>query len=303
MSAAARRLWAAPRGRVVAREPFGTLEQVTDGVWALVSNPFGGDRTTLANGGLIAGRTGVLAIEGFNTPAGAAWLGEHSKRLTGRWPTRVVVTHYHADHANGVAGYRPSAPAEPRVPYLVMTETTSQLAITRNRPQTATPESNERETIWRAAVPMPTEHELVIDLGDLHVRLLPQAGHTASDIVVHIPDRRVVFGGDLFWNGILPNYVDADPPALRRAAESLTALGATRLVPGHGAVAGAAELARYTQVLDELERAARAAHAAGTDATTAANAYALPPSLGEWTLFNRAFYTRAFTAWYRVLGG
>src|SRR5262245_29292090 len=98
--------WArSPRGTTVAREPFGSLEKVTDNVWALISNPLGGDRTTLSNGGLIAGRNAVLAIEGFNQPAGAAWLAQKSKELTGRWPTHVMVTHYHSDHSNGVAGY------------------------------------------------------------------------------------------------------------------------------------------------------------------------------------------------------
>ncbi|MCU0622296.1 MAG: MBL fold metallo-hydrolase [Gemmatimonadaceae bacterium] len=297
----ARRAWAGPRGPVVAREPFGVLEQVAEGVWALVSDPFGGDRTTLSNGGLVAGRTGVLAIEGFNTSAGAAWLGAQAKRLTGRWPTHVVVTHYHADHANGVAGYR--AASEATAPSLLMTDTTRDLAIVRNRPPTATPESSARETAWRDAAVVPATGERLLDLGDLPVRVLPMAGHTASDVAVHLPDRRVVFGGDLLWNGILPNYVDADPPALRRAADALATLDAARFVPGHGAVADVAAVRRYRDVLDELERAARAAHAAGTDATTAANAYALPPSLGEWRLFGRVFYVRAFTAWYRVLGG
>src|SRR6476620_4377128 len=101
-----RRAWAhAPLGPVVATEPFGSLEQVADRMWALISTPLGGDRTTLSNGGIIAGRSGVIAIEGFNQPAGAAWLGAKARDLTGRWPTHVVVTHYHADHANGVAGY------------------------------------------------------------------------------------------------------------------------------------------------------------------------------------------------------
>ena len=54
--AAVRALWAAERaGAVVAQEPFGRLERIADGVWALVSTPLSGDRTTLANGGLIAG--------------------------------------------------------------------------------------------------------------------------------------------------------------------------------------------------------------------------------------------------------
>ena len=59
---------------VVAREPFGALEKISDGVWALISTPLTGDRTTLSNGGIIAGANAVLAIEGFNQPQGAAWL-------------------------------------------------------------------------------------------------------------------------------------------------------------------------------------------------------------------------------------
>src|ERR1017187_3866501 len=75
MPPALRALWAnVPLGPIVAREPFGNLEKVADGIWALISTPLTGDRTTLSNGGIIAGRNGVLAIEGFNMPAGAAWL-------------------------------------------------------------------------------------------------------------------------------------------------------------------------------------------------------------------------------------
>src|SRR5512143_1604344 len=56
------------QGPVVATEPFGRLEKVADGVWALISTPLNGDRATLANGGLIAGKKGVVAIEGFYQP-------------------------------------------------------------------------------------------------------------------------------------------------------------------------------------------------------------------------------------------
>jgi hypothetical protein len=55
-------------------------------------------------------------------------------------------------------------------------------------------------------------------------------------------------------------------------------------------------------MLEEIERAARDAHAAGLTAADAGAAYSLPESLGEWTLFSRAFFERAFAAWYRELG-
>jgi len=75
MPHALRMAWAGkPFGTVVAREPFGNLEKVADGVWALVSTPLNGNNTTVSNGGIIAGKNGVLAIEGFNQPQGAQWL-------------------------------------------------------------------------------------------------------------------------------------------------------------------------------------------------------------------------------------
>ena len=80
---AVRRLWAQARsGVVIATEPFGRLEQVAEGVWALISTPLGGSFVTVANGGLIAGKSGVLAIEGFMTPKGARWLAGKARELT-----------------------------------------------------------------------------------------------------------------------------------------------------------------------------------------------------------------------------
>src|SRR4030095_932174 len=132
---ALRAAWArTPLGAVVASEPFGSLEQVADGIWALISTPLGGDRTTLSNGGIIAGRSGVVAIEGFNQPAGAAWLAGKARELTGRWPTHVVVTHYHAAHANGVAGYLSSDSTNGTKPAIRATERTRDVVLQKNQP-------------------------------------------------------------------------------------------------------------------------------------------------------------------------
>ena len=63
-----------------------------------------------------------------------------------------------------------------------------------------------------------------------------------------------------------------------------------------------ADFERYESMLGEVEQAARAARAKGLSANEAGNAYALPASLGEWTLFNKVFFERAFAAWYKELG-
>jgi glyoxylase-like metal-dependent hydrolase (beta-lactamase superfamily II) len=129
MPEALRNSWARrPVGAVVAREPFGNLEKVADGVWALISTPLNGDNRTVSNGGIIAGKNGVLAIEGFNQTAGAQWLSGQARELTGRWPTHVALTHYHSDHANGLMGYL----SQTEHPMVRATTRTRDLVVERN---------------------------------------------------------------------------------------------------------------------------------------------------------------------------
>lgn len=277
-------------GPVVAQEQFGRLEQIAEGVWALVSTPLTGDMTTVANGGLIAGRSAVLAVEGFMQPGGARWLAEQAVTLTGRRPTHVALTHYHADHVNGLAGYGAGAAA----PKVLSTTATRDLALERNRPEDA-----DRAAALRAATLLEPG---ALDLGGRTVRLSTRRGHTASDAVIELEDPAITFCGDLVWNGMFPNYVDAVPSDLGTTVRSMRRPGGI-YVPGHGPVGRDAAFDRYVTMLGVVEDAARRAHAAGTPAAEAGAAYALPPSLGEWVLFNKVFFERAFAAWYRELGG
>lgn len=288
-----RAAWAAPTvGQVVARTPWGRLERVADGVWALISDPLGGDRTTLANGGIIAGRNGVMAIEGLFTSHGARWMASQARQLTGRWPTHLVLTHYHADHANGVAGFIADG-----FPTLVLTtDATREQVVRKNMPLV-----DARSAALRDAVVLSPTAETVIDLGARRVRIVPRAGHTSSDVSVELDDPSLVFTGDLVWNGMIPNYVDARPTELAKQVRALTRARSTVYVPGHGAVADAPAIERYVSVLGEIEQAARAAFVKGTPAADAGKAFTLPASLGQWALFGPTFYERAFVAWNREL--
>ncbi len=288
-----RAAWTAPQfGHVVAREPWGRLERVADGVWALISDPLNGDRTTLANGGIIAGRNGVLAVEGLFTSQGARWMASQARQLTGRWPTHVVVTHYHADHANGVDGYI----ADGFPTRFHATALTRDLVLTKNMPVV-----DARSAALRDAVELPATGETVLDLGGRRVRIVPRAGHTTSDVSIELDDPSLVFTGDLMWNGMIPNYVDALPSTLEKQVRALRRDRSTVYVPGHGVVADAATVDRYLAVLGEIETAARAAFAKGTGAAEAAKAFTLPSALGTWALFGPTFYERAFVAWNREL--
>jgi glyoxylase-like metal-dependent hydrolase (beta-lactamase superfamily II) len=133
------------------------------------------------------------------------------------------------------------------------------------------------------------------------VRIVPRSGHTDSDVSLEIEEPSVVFCGDLVWNAMFPNYVDAVPSRLAKSVRALRRTKATVYVPGHGAIGRETEFDRYVAMLDEVEKGARSALAQGQSAADAGAKFALPPSLGEWTLFNKVFFERAFAAWYREL--
>jgi glyoxylase-like metal-dependent hydrolase (beta-lactamase superfamily II) len=284
-----RRAWAAQeRFPVVASEPWGRIERVAEGIWALVSDPLV-DRTTLCNGGIVAGRTGVVVVEAFGSDAGARWMAGEATRLTGRTPTHVVLTHYHGDHTGGLSGS--VAGGEPDV---LATGVTRDLVIERN--------GGPPSEVVRGAETLDTRRPTEIDLGDRSIIVVPRRGHTDSDVTVEIPEAGVVFCGDLIWNGMFPNYVDAAPTRLSQAVRVIRARGATTYVPGHGPLADTPAVDRYIGLLDDVEGAARRAVEQGMTAEEAGGAYRLPAGLEEWTLFNPGYFARAIGAWMEELG-
>lgn len=271
---------------VGAAEPWGTLEALGGDIWAMLSTPLA-DRTTLCNGGLIAGRDGVLMVEAFGTDAGARWMRERARELTRREPTQVLLTHYHGDHTAGLPGAR-EAGAE-----LWCTARTRDDVLERNQ--------NPPVQLLGDAKLVPEAGEQVIDLGGRRVRLLALDGHTASDVVAVVEDAGVVFTGDLVWYGMFPNFVDARPSRLTQSVRRLRALDARVYVSGHGGRTDAAGVDAFVELLGIVERAARDAHSNGRSAVDAAADFRMPPAMADWTLFSPRYFERAIGAWLKEL--
>ncbi len=268
-------------------EPWGRIEEIAEGVWVVVSTPLAqGDFTTLSNGGFIVGSDGVLAVEGLATVEGARWVGDAVERVTGRRPTHVVLTHYHGDHSVGQGGYR-ARPGELRV--LATGETHRLLA------------AEESDRLLPNLVIADGERATEIDLGGRVVRITARDGHTSSDVTVEVNDPRIVWCGDLVWNGLFPNYRDARPTRLIRHVREILVDPQALYVPGHGDTSDLAGLASYVDLLEDVGLAATRAMEAGIPGVEAAQAYAVPESLGEWALFNPRYFEVAFGAWEKDL--
>ena len=282
----ARELWASQtRFPVDASEPWGRLERVADGIWALVSTPLT-DRTTLCNGGIVAGRSGVVVLEGTASDAGSSWLSAQAERLTGRRVTHVVLTHFHSDHTGGLRGA-----AGEGVRVLATEATRDHAALNRGA----------ATDVLSSVVPLDARRPTEIDLGGRSLLVVPRRGHTDSDLTFEIPEESVVFSGDLVWNGMFPNFVDALPSRLSQEVRILRTTGAATYVPGHGPLADARALDAYIGLLDHVEEAARNAIERGMTSEEAGAAYRLPSGLEGWTLFSPGYFALAIGKWMQEL--
>jgi glyoxylase-like metal-dependent hydrolase (beta-lactamase superfamily II) len=287
----------AQSSRVVDQQPWARLEELAEGIWAVVSTPLsGGDWTTGCNGGLIAGRERVLAIEGFLRPAGAEWLADKSRELTGRRPTDVLITHFHGDHVNGLQGY-----VGDDSPGLLATRTTLDL-VRRDDAAREEPPSDSRLAMLERVTAVNEEQAIELDLGGRSVALRPRRGHTPSDVTVEIAEPSIVFCGDLVWNGLFPNYRDTLASQFSASIRDLRRDEVTTYVSGHGQLAGQGEIDALLALVDSVEQAARQGHEKGTPLEEAAAGFELPTPVADWSLFNPRYFEVAFEAWYQELG-
>jgi len=118
--------------------------------------------------------------------------------------------------------------------------------------------------------PTVTFHDsMKLYLGDEEVQIFHVApGHTDGDSIVYFPKRKVVHMGDVFVNRTYP-FIDVDGggslqgwmKTLDTVLEKLP--DDTRVIPGHGEVAGMIELKRFRAYMNDLRAAVSGAIGAG----------------------------------------
>jgi glyoxylase-like metal-dependent hydrolase (beta-lactamase superfamily II) len=83
---------------------FASVRKVGEGLYATISDTSKGLQT-MCNGGFLYGKDAALLIEGFVSPAGAAFQHETMRSLSQAPIMGAIETHYHFDHSMGNAFY------------------------------------------------------------------------------------------------------------------------------------------------------------------------------------------------------
>jgi glyoxylase-like metal-dependent hydrolase (beta-lactamase superfamily II) len=183
-------------------------------------------------------------------------------------------------------------------PDLMSTATTRDLVLERYADRV----DDAARRIWADVTLVGMQRPGTIDLGGRVARLVPRTGHTDSDVTVELEGESVVWCGDLVWNGMFPNYMDATPSRLSESVLDLAGGKWVTYVPGHGPLADPDDMGRYVAVIDSVEEAAHRALGEGWSAEEAGERFRIPVELGEWTLFSPQYFGRAIGAWLQELG-
>src|SRR5438045_3875407 len=206
------------------------VEEVSDGVFAYVQldGSWG-----LNNTGFIVGREAVVAIDCCFTERRTRWLLDAIRRHAGTTPVRALInTHHHGDHTHGNRFFLPEASI---IGHTLCRETMLSEGLAA-KPLFPDVEWGQIE-VTPPSLTFDDRLDLWVD--DLKLELLYVGpAHTTNDIVVWIPERKVLFAGDIIFNGGTPFVLAGSIDGSLEALDRVRSLGAERIVAGHGAVCG-----------------------------------------------------------------
>ena len=181
------------------------------------------------NVGLVAGRDGAVLVDCGSSPAQGSALRAAAEQTAGVPLTGVVVTHWHHDHAFGLAAFADlDTIGHETVPErLRSTSAATEAGRLGFDPEALTPPSRTLSVV------------ATVDLGGgrrVEIVHLGRA-HTDGDVVVVVPGTDVVFAGDLIESSGPPQSgPDSSVAEWPNALDALIGLMTddTRAVPGHG---------------------------------------------------------------------
>jgi cyclase len=162
-------------------------------------------------------------------------------------PVKVLInTHWHFDHAGGNEAVGKTGAA------IWATPTTRKRLATEQYTEAFKMKSPASPPI---ALPKVTFEEAHVYVGDeeLEMNSVPPA-HTDGDLIIYFRKHDVIHTGDLFTNGFYPN-IDASSRGwiggMIAAADRILKLAGpnTKIIPGHGPIGKAADLAAFHKVL------------------------------------------------------
>lgn len=280
-----------------------TFNEIGNGVYHAVGT---GNLSVGCNAAIVVNEDDVLIVDSHISPAAAWALVEELKTVTDKPIRYVVNTHFHFDHSHGNQIFGPDVEIighEYTREQIVSGASTSgrayemfiggipgrieELASERTRAIDATDDDRLAEAeraleiqknfkeatdaVVATAPDTTLSHRMTLNRGGREIQLLFFGrGHTGGDVVVYLPEERVVATGDLMTgglsymgNGYLSEWADT--------LDEVKTLDFDVVLPGHGeAFREKEKIDNFQDYIRDLSSKIEAAHAAGKSIEEAA---------------------------------
>jgi len=216
-----------------------TLKQVSEHVWFVEGVPgiATDNQGFISNAGVIVTGAGVVVFDALGTPALSQLLLEKIHAITDEPIVRVIVSHYHADHIYGLQVFE-DLDAEILAPagaekYLASEHARERLE---DRRFTLDPWVNDDTRLVYPDRYLSEGKQFRLGDVDFTVTVVGNA-HSDGDLTLYVMPDRVLFSGDIIFEGRVPFLGDANTGNWVQVLERMEKEQLVALIPGHGGVA------------------------------------------------------------------
>ncbi|WP_373003903.1 MBL fold metallo-hydrolase [Sulfurimonas sp.] len=144
----------------------------------------------------------------------------------------VINTHVHDDHWLGNGYYE-----ELGVKIIGSNEFSNETKVELTRMQKRiSPEAYKKTTQVFPTIFVNDEKVLNLDEKKVYIKSVNKKAHTKSDLLIHIPDGKIVFVGDLVFNDRLPSIRDGNLNGWLEGLDEVRAMDVDFIVGGHGEI-------------------------------------------------------------------
>ncbi len=215
------------------------LRQVSEHVWFAegMQGVATDNQGFVSNAGVVVTGAGVVVFDALGTPSLAQLLLEKIRALTDQPIVRVIVSHYHADHIYGLQVFA-DLDAEILAPEGAGTYLDAAAARERleERRVTLDPWVNDDTRLVRPNLLLKEGTQFRLGDVDFTVTVVGNA-HSDGDLTMYVEPDRVLFSGDIIFEGRVPYLGDANTKRWLQILERMEREKLVALVPGHGGVA------------------------------------------------------------------
>ena len=215
------------------------LQRVSEHVWFAqgAAGVATDNQGFISNAGVIVTGAGVVVFDALGSPSLAQLLLAKIRAITSEPVVRVIVSHYHADHIYGLQVFEDLdadilAPAGADI-YLASANANERLD---ERRFTLDPWVNEDTRLVYPDQYLKQGKKFRLGDVDFVVTVVGNA-HSDGDLTLYVEPDRVLFSGDIIFEGRLPYLGDANTRRWVEVLERMEREKLVALVPGHGGVA------------------------------------------------------------------